>query len=119
MYLSATHAISRSPHSSTKNCFITAWITCNEQTWLGSSKHNTNIGYLENNYLINELFKNYPRCIIYNNVNMFTEHLKANRFSLEFNYRDIYHIVINKLISIKIVIFLHDSGHSGLVWLNT
>jgi len=40
---------------------------------------------------------------------MYMEYLKLmedNHFSLECNYRDIYHIMINKLISIVIVIFL-------------
>ena len=44
-----------------------------------------------------------------NSVNIYMEYLKLmedDHFSLECNYHDIYHIVINKLISIVIVIFL-------------
>ena len=46
--------------------------------------------------------------VIHNSVNMYMAHLKLvknNHFSSECNYRDIYRIVINKLISIVIVIF--------------
>jgi len=47
--------------------------------------------------------------LTHNGVNMYMEYLKLmedNHFLLECNYHDIYHIVINKLISIVIVIFL-------------
>ena len=47
--------------------------------------------------------------LIHNGINMYMECLKLiedNHFSLECSYRDIYCIVINKLISIVIVIFL-------------
>jgi len=47
--------------------------------------------------------------LIHNGVNMYIEYLKLmedDHFSLECNYHNIYRIVINKLISIVIVIFL-------------
>jgi len=45
--------------------------------------------------------------LIHNGVNMCMEYLKLmedDHFSLECNYRDIYRIMINKLISIVIVL---------------
>jgi len=76
----------------------------------------TNIAQLSaahaTNYLINELFKPIPNLmhiVIHNGVNIFTEYLKLmedDHFSLEFNYCDIYRIMINNLTSIVMMIFL-------------
>jgi len=57
--------------------------------------------------------------LIHNSANMYMEYLKLmedNHLSLECNYRDIYRIAINKLMSIVIVIFLLSLSTLVQIW---